>query len=73
MRVLRTGRFVNLLVVKCGWRFLHALTNTVRSVARYCSAPKAIHRKEALGILAYINGTTWFSNTNQRGTLVDIY
>ena len=28
------------------------ISNTVRSVARYCSAPKATHWKSALGILA---------------------
>ena len=28
--------------------------NAVRSVARYCSTPKAIHWKAALGILVYI-------------------
>ena len=32
------------------------ISNTVRSVARDCSTPKAIHCKAALGILAYING-----------------
>ena len=32
----------------------------VQSLARYCSTPKAIHWKAALGILAYINGTFWF-------------
>ena len=37
------------------------ISNTVRSVARYCSAPKAVHWKSALAILAYINGTyLWF-------------
>ena len=30
------------------------ISNAVRSVARYSSAPKAIHWKAALGILAYI-------------------
>ena len=30
------------------------ISNAVRSVARYCSTPKAIHWKAALGILAYI-------------------
>ena len=35
------------------------ISNAVRSVARwYCSTPKAIHWKAALGILAYINGTS---------------
>ena len=31
------------------------ISNAVRSVARYCFTPKAIHCKAALGILAYIN------------------
>ena len=46
--------------------------NAVRSVARYCSAPKAVHWKSALGILAYINGTCGFGITYQRGTTVGI-
>ena len=29
--------------------------NTVPAVARYCTAPRAIHWKAALGILEYIN------------------
>ena len=45
------------------------ISNAVRSVARYCSAPKAIHRKAALGILANINGNSGFGITYQRGTL----
>ena len=48
------------------------ISNAVRSVARYCSAPKAVHRKSALGILAYINGTCCFGITYQRGTTVGI-
>ena len=44
------------------------ISNTVRSVARYSSAPKTIHWKAALGILAYINGTSCFGITYQRGT-----
>ena len=44
------------------------ISNAVRSVARYCSAAKAIHWKSALGILAYINGTCGFGITYQRGT-----
>ena len=44
------------------------ISNAVRSVARYCSAPKAIYWKSALGILAYINGTCGFGITYQRGT-----
>ena len=34
------------------------ISNAIRSVARYCSTPKVIHWKVALGILAYINGTS---------------
>ena len=40
------------------------ISNVVRSVARYSSAPKAIHWKAALGILAYINGTSWLGRNN---------
>ena len=35
----------------------------------YCSTPKVIHWKAALGILVYINGTSDFGITYQRGTL----
>ena len=48
------------------------ISNTVRSVARYSSAPKTIHWKAALGILAYINGTSWCGITYQRGTAASI-
>ena len=48
------------------------ISNAVRSVARYCSTPKVIHWKAALGILAYINGTSGFGITYQRGTSVGI-
>ena len=48
------------------------ISNAVRSVARYCSAPKAIHWKAALGILAYINGTSGFGIAYQRGASVGI-
>ena len=48
------------------------ISNAVRSVARYCSTPKAIHWKAALGILAYINATSGFGTTCQRGTLASI-
>ena len=48
------------------------ISNAVRSVARYCSAPKAIHWKSALGILAYINGTCDLGITYKRGTTVGI-
>ena len=48
------------------------ISNAVRSVARYCSTPKAIDWKAVLGILAYINGTSHFGITYQRGTLASI-
>ena len=49
------------------------ISNAVRSVARYSSAPKAVHWKSVLGILAYANGTCGFGITyHQRGTTVDI-
>ena len=48
------------------------ISNAVRSVARYCSTPKDIHWKSALGILAYINGTSGFGITYQKGTSVGI-
>ena len=48
------------------------ISNATRSVARSCSAPKAIHREAALGILAYINGTSGFGIAYQRGTSVGI-
>ena len=50
------------------------ISNAVRSLARwYCSAPKAIHWKSALGILAHINDTCGFGITYQRGTSVGIF
>ena len=42
------------------------ISNAVRSVARYCSAPKAVHWKSALGILAYINVTCGFGTVPAR-------
>ena len=48
------------------------ISNAVRSVERYCSTPKAIHWKAALGILAYISVFSGFFITNQRGILVGI-
>ena len=48
------------------------ISNAVRFVARYCSAPKSVHWKSALGILAYVNGTCGFGITYQRGTTVGI-
>ena len=48
------------------------IANAVQAVARYCTAPRAIHWKAALGILEYINGTSEYSITFQRGTLSGI-
>ena len=48
------------------------ISNAVRSVARYCSAPKVVHWKSALGILAYISGTCGFNITYQLGTTVSV-
>ena len=47
-------------------------SNAVRSVARYSLAPKAVHWKAALSIFAYINSTSCFSITYQRGTAASI-
>ena len=44
------------------------IVNAVRAVARYCSAPKMIHWKAALGILGYALMTSSFGITFQRGT-----
>ena len=43
------------------------IANAVRAVARYCTAPRAIHWKAALGILEYINGTREYGITFQEG------
>ena len=48
------------------------IANAVRAVARYCTAPRAIYWKAALGILKYINGTSEYGITFQRGTLSGI-
>ena len=49
------------------------ISNAVRSVARYCFTPKAIHWKAALGIVAHINGISGFGITYQRETLADVF
>ena len=46
------------------------ISNAVRSVARYCSAPKTVHWKSVLGVIAYVNGTCGFGITYQQGTTV---
>ena len=48
------------------------IANAVRAVARYCTAPRAIHWKAALGILEYINGISEYGIIFQRGTLSGI-
>ena len=45
------------------------ISNAVRAVARFCTAPRAIHWKAALDILEYINGTSEYGITFQSGTL----
>lgn len=45
------------------------ILNAVRAVARYCSSPKMIHWKAALGILGYTVGTSSYGISFQRGTL----
>ena len=47
------------------------IPNAVRAVARYC-APRAIHWKAAFGILEYINETSEYGITFQKGTLSSI-
>ena len=49
------------------------ISNALRAVAEYCTAPRAIHWKAALGILEYINGTSEYGITFQRGTLASIF
>ena len=44
------------------------ISNAVRAVARYCTAPRTIHWKAALGILEYINATSEYGITFQRET-----
>ena len=48
------------------------IANAVRAVAKYCTAPRAIHWKVALGILEYINETSEYRIRFQRGTLSGI-
>ena len=49
------------------------IANAVQAIARYCTAPRVIHWKTALGIFEYINGTTSeYGITFQRGTLSSI-
>ena len=76
-RKLRVGRFVNVLVGGSMWLAISTrpdISNAVRSVARYCPAPKAIHWTSALGILAYTNVSydCGLGITYQRGASVGI-
>ena len=48
------------------------ISMAVRAVARYCTAPVAIHWKAAFVILEYINGTSQYSFIFQTGTLSSI-
>ena len=48
------------------------ISNAVRAVAIYCTAQRAIHWKAALSILEYINGTSDYGITFQRGALASI-
>ena len=49
------------------------ISNAVRAVARYCTAPRDIHWKAALGILEYIiSETREYGITFQRGALSSI-
>ena len=48
------------------------ISNAVRAVARYCTAPRVIHWKAALDMLEYVEGTNEYIITSQRGTLSSI-
>ena len=48
------------------------ISNAVRAVGRYSTAPRAIHWKAALGTLEYINGTSDYGVTFQRETLSSV-
>ena len=43
------------------------ISNEVRALARYCTAPRPIHWKTALGILETVNGTSEYGITFQTG------
>lgn len=45
------------------------ISNAVRVVGRYCSAPKFVHWKAALGILGYISRTSGMGITFDRSTV----
>ena len=48
------------------------ISNAVRAVARYCTAPRAFHWKAALGILEHINGTSEDGITFQRASSISL-
>ena len=48
------------------------ISNAVQAFARYCTAPRAIHWKAALGVVEYVNGTSEYGITFQRETLSSI-
>ena len=43
--------------------------NAVKTVARYCSAPRSVHWRAALGILGYVRRTSGCGITFQRGAV----
>lgn len=45
------------------------ISTAARALARYFSAPKAFHWKMALGILAYVQGTSRYIATFQKCTV----
>ena len=63
------GRIFRVLIGSLLWIALLSrpdIANAVRAVARYCSEPKMIHWKAALGILGYAVRTCSFGITFQR-------
>ena len=75
-RKLRVGRFVNVLVVQCSWRFRHAPISPTQFDLLRGTVP---HRKPSTGNRRLVfshtsmNGTCGFGITLQRGTTVGIY
>ena len=48
------------------------IANSVRTVVKYCSAPKLTHWKAARSILGYAMRTSYFEISFQKGTLTGI-
>ena len=46
--------------------------NAMSTVATYCSAPKHVRGRAAMGILCYVRRTSGFGTTFQRGTQLDL-